>query len=186
MIIGIDIDDTVAKTNSSLMDAAVRYDKEYLGGRGFKNKEAYSLKELFYWTDEDVSNFMKTIRTGSLFNELSPVHNSVFYINKLYDLGYKIYFITRRKNTAHMLKITMQWLEKYEFKYHKLIMGMSEKGEICKSELVDLFIDNDIKHVREVMAQGIDAILMADSFNEDATDVRRATSWEEVYDYVAR
>jgi uncharacterized HAD superfamily protein len=80
----------------------------------------------------------------------------------------------------------MQWLEKYEFKYHKLIMGMSEKGEICKSELVDLFIDNDIKHVREVMAQGIDAILMADSFNEDATDVRRVTSWEEVYDYVAR
>jgi hypothetical protein len=27
---------------------------------------------------------------------------------------------------------------------------------------------------------------MADSFNEDATDVRRVTSWEEVYDYVAR
>lgn len=186
MIIGIDIDDTVAKTNSSLLELAIRYDKEKLGGKGFKNKDAYSLKELFYWTDADVSDFMQTIRDGNLFNEVSPVRDSVLYINKLYDLGYKIYFITRRKNTAHMLKVTMKWLEKYGFKYHKLILGMSEKGRICKSELVDLFIDNDIKHVKEVLDQGIDAILMGDNYNKDEADVRRVTTWEEVYDYVAR
>ena len=186
MIIGIDIDDTVAKTNSSLLEVAIRIDKEQLEGKGFKNKDAYSLKELFYWTDQDVSKFMETIRDGNLFTEVSPVKDSVLYINKLYDLGYKIYFITRRKNTAHMLKVTMKWLEKYEFKYHKLIMGMSEKGAICKSELVDLFIDNDIKHVKEVMDQGIDAILMGDNYNKDVTGVKRFTTWEQVYDYVAR
>jgi uncharacterized HAD superfamily protein len=63
---------------------------------------------------------------------------------------------------------------------------MSEKGRICKSELVDLFIDNDIKHVKEVLDQGIDAILMGDNYNKDEADVRRVTTWEEVYDYVAR
>ena len=65
MIIGIDIDDTVAKTNSSLLEVAIRFDKEQLEGKGFKNKDAYSLKELFYWTDQDVSKFMETIRDGN-------------------------------------------------------------------------------------------------------------------------
>lgn len=186
MIIGIDIDDTIAKTNISLLEEAFEYDKEHCGGKGFKNKDAYSLREMFYWDDEDVLNFMTYVRDGNLFTEISPIKDSVLYVNKLHDEGNKIYFITRRKNTAHMLKVTMKWLDKYGFKYHKLIMGMSEKGEVCKTENVDLFIDNDIRHVNEVLNQGIDAILMADDYNQDVKDVKRVTSWKEAYDYITR
>ena len=186
MIIGIDIDDTVAKTNSSLMDAAIRFDKEYLGGRGFKNKEAYSLKELFYWTDEDVLNFMTYIRDGNLFTEISPIKDSQLYINKLYEEGFLIYFITRRKNTANMLRVTMKWLEKHGFNYHKLLMGCSEKGSVCENEGVNLFIDNDVKHVTEVAGKGIKVLLMTDCYNTDCDVFTRVDTWEDVYNYIKR
>ena len=78
------------------------------------------------------------------------------------------------------------FLDKYGFKYHKLLMGIDEKGSVCKEELVDLFIDNDLKHIREVSEKNIDTILMTDDFNQEETEFRRVTSWEEVYDYVVR
>ena len=184
MIIGIDIDDTIAKTNISLIEEAFQFDKEFCNGKGFKNKDAYSLRELFYWDDEDVLKFMTYVRESNLFTEIIPIKDSVFYINKLYDEGYKIYFITRRKNTANMLKITMKWLEKHGFKYHKLLMGCSEKGEICIKEKVNLFIDNDIKHVNDVLSLGINVILKADSYNDKCGILTRLDSWEEIYNYI--
>ena len=186
MIIGIDIDDTIAKTNISLLEEAFQYDKDHCGGRGFKNKEAYALKDMFYWSDEDVLNFMTFIRDGNLFTEISPIKDSALYVNKLFEEGHKIYFITRRKNTANMLKVTMKWLDKHGFKYHKLLMGCSEKGNVCEEERVNLFIDNDVKHVTEVACKGIKVLLMSDCYNTDCTVFTRVDTWEDVYEYVHR
>ena len=56
MIIGIDIDDTIAKTNISLLEEAFQYDKDHCGGRGFKNKDAYALKDMFKDTIQTMMN----------------------------------------------------------------------------------------------------------------------------------
>lgn len=186
MRIGIDIDDTVSKTNACIRQYAFQYDKNVLKGKGYRDKDAFYFKDMFYWTDEDINSFMDLVRTGDLFIDLTPVEDSVSYINKLYDEGNEIYFITRRKNTENMLKVTKTWLSNNKYKYHKLIMGMDEKGNICKIENIDLFIDNDIRHVNEVLNQGIDAILMADDYNSDVTGVKRVLSWKEAYDYITR
>ena len=184
MIIGIDIDDTIAKTNISILEEAFQYDKDFCGGKGFKNKDAYALRDMFYWSDEDVMNFMSYIRDSSLFTEIAPIKDSQLYVNKLYDEGYKIYFITRRKNTANMLKVTMKWLAKHQFKYHKLLMGCSEKGSICENEGVNLFIDNDVKHVTEVADKGIQVLLMTDYYNTECNSFNRVNTWEDVYNYI--
>lgn len=186
MIIGIDIDDTIAKTNISLLEEAFQYDKEHCGGKGFKNKDAYSLRDMFYWDDEDVLNFMTYVRDGNLFTEISPIKDSALYVNKLYEEGNKIYFITRRKNTAHMLKVTMKWLAKHDFKYNKLLMGCSEKGAICEKEGVNIFIDNDVKHITEVAGKGIKVLLMTDTYNTDCTVFTRVDTWEDVYKYITK
>ena len=184
MIIGIDIDDTIAKTNVSLLEEAFQYDKDHCKAKGFKNKDAYSLKDMFYWSDEEVLSFMNFIRNGNLFTEISPIKDSQLYVNKLFDEGYKIYFITRRKNTANMLKITTNWLNKYGFKYHKLLMGCAEKSAICENETVNFFIDNDVNHVTEVAKKGIKVLLMADCYNNDCTAFTRVDTWEDVYNFI--
>ena len=73
MRIGIDIDDTVSKTNEKLIEAAIEYDKKRVKGKGFRNPDAYSFMEMFYWNVMDVDTFMKTFRSGNYFLELEEV-----------------------------------------------------------------------------------------------------------------
>ena len=102
MKIGIDIDDTVSKTNERLIEEALKYDREYVKGKGFKDPEAYSFMEMFYWSVVDVDNFLKRFRKGNAFYELDEKEDAALYISKLYDEGNEIYFITRRQNTLKM------------------------------------------------------------------------------------
>ena len=64
MIIGIDIDDTIAKTNERLISEALEFDKKFVRGKGFKNKKAYSFMEMFYWSVVDVDDFLEHIRNS--------------------------------------------------------------------------------------------------------------------------
>lgn len=181
MIIGIDIDDTISKTNDRLVDEAVKYDRECLKGKGFKNRNAYSLMEMFYWSVLDVDSFLNYIRNSKFFLEVEPIDGSVEYVNKMYDEGNKIVFITRRHNCLKVKHITKKWLKKYGFKYHKLILGAKKKGEICDKEGVSFFIDNDIKNVLAVKDYGISSFLIKDVYNKDEDELEVLDNWEEVY-----
>lgn len=186
MIIGIDIDDTISKTNQSIRAFAYQYDQEVLGGKGYKDKDAFRFKDMLHWTDENVESFMETVRSGDLFYNLQTIPDSALYINKLYDEGYKIYFITRRRDVSNVRKATETWLNNNGYKYHKLFMNMDEKGNICKQENVELFIDNDIRHIKEVTDQGIDSILIEDDFNKNVTEYNKLSTWQEIYNYIKR
>ncbi len=183
MIIGIDIDDTISRTNDKLIEEAIRYDKEHVKGKGFKNKNAYSFMEMFYWSVLDFDGFMKTVRNGRFFKELLPIDDAALYINKLREEGNKIYFITRRINSFRVKYSTKKWLKKYGFNYDKLIMYAKDKGSVCQKENVELFIDNDIKNVLSVKECGINVVLMADVYNKGEKGVKRLTTWEEIYKY---
>ncbi len=88
--------------------------------------------------------FKKIIRKDNFidFINIDNKFNVSLYINKMYDEGNKIIFITRRANTFKVKCMTKKWLKKYGFKYHKLIMGAKRKDVICDKEGVSLFIDN--------------------------------------------
>lgn len=184
MRIGIDIDDTVSCTNEKLIEEALKFDKEHVKGKGFKNKNAYSFMEMFYWTVMDVDNFLKTVQGGNFFLDLDVKHEANEYIKKLYDEGNEIIFITRRKNSFTVKLKTKKWLKKNGFKFNKLLLGHSKKGQVCKDYGIDLFIDNDYKNVYDALSYGIDSIMMGDEYNKDETEVKRVESWKEIYNYV--
>lgn len=184
MIIGIDIDDTIAKTNDKLIEEAIKYDKEQLKGKGFKNRNAYSFMEMFYWSVVDVDSFLDYIRNSKFFLEVEPINDASLYINKLYDMGCKIVFITRRRDSFKVKSRTKKWLKNHGFKYHKLILGAKNKGKICNELGVSLFVDNDIKNVYDAMDFGIDSIVMMDEYNKDENELKVVSSWDEVYNYV--
>lgn len=184
MRIGIDIDDTIAKTNKKLIEEALRYDKEHVRGRGLKNKNAYSFMEMFYWTVLDLDGFMKEVRRGKFFSSLEPVEGAVLNINKLYQEGNQIIFITRRQKDLKTMLKTKKWLKNMGFRYHKLILGGEHKDEICSNYQIDIFIDNDVKNVIEVSSEGILCVLKGTEFNRDEKDFRRIESWDDIYDYI--
>lgn len=181
MIIGIDIDDTISHTNDKLIEAAYKFDMGHVKGKGYKNKNAYSFMEIFYWSVIDVDRFLDSIRNSKFFLEVEPIKDSVEYINKMYDEGNKIIFITRRQNSFKVKHMTKKWLKSHGYKYHKLVLGAKYKGEICDNEGVSFFVDNDLKNVLAVKDYNIEAVLMGDNYNKDENEVERVSSWKEIY-----
>lgn len=184
MRIGIDVDDTIAETNKGIVEEALKYDKEFVKGRGFKNKNAYSLMEMFYWSVLDLDHFMHYIRTGKFFTTLTPVAGAVQNINKLYQDGHDILFITRRANNFKTKMKTKKWLKEKGFHYHKLLLGCDDKDEICNEYGIEFFIDNDLQNVVEVSSLGIPCVLKGTDFNKGEKEYKRIESWDAIYDYV--
>ncbi len=186
MKIGIDIDDTVANTDEKIIEEALKYDKEYVKGRGFKDKNAYTFMEKFYWNVMDVDGFMNVIRKGKFFSEINPISDAVSYVNKLYEEGNDIYFITRRSNNLKTKMMTKKWLKKNGFKFHKLVMGGEDKATMCKDIGIDIFIDNDEKNVRKVGNLGIKSILRGTIYTSEVKDLTRFDLWEEIYNEIKK
>ena len=183
MIIGIDIDDTVALTNDALIEEAILFDKVCVKGRGIKNKDAYSFMEMFYWSVIDLDNFMKHVRNSKFFLGIEPATDAVSVVNELYADGNKIIFITKRKNNLKTKIMTKKWLKMNGFKFNKLILGAERKGDICEREGISLFIDNDLRNIYDAMDYGIDCILMGDAYNKGEKEVKRFTTWKEIEKY---
>ncbi len=184
MRIGIDVDDTISFTNKKMVEEAEYFDETYLKGRGFKNKKASTFMEMFYWNVLDIEAFFKYIKKSKFFLKLEVKDDANKYINKLYEEGHEIIFITRRKNDIYDRRTTKKWLSNNGFKYNKIIFGMEKKGKKCQELGVDFFIDNDIKNIKEALSLGVDSVLMKDSHNVEEKGIKCVSNWKEVYDYI--
>lgn len=183
MKIGIDIDDTIAFTSKKIMDEALEYDRLYVNGKGFKNKDASTFMEMFYWNVLDINSFWKFMG-NKYYRFIEPILDASTYINKLYEDKHEIVFITRRKKDFNTKNITQKWLKMNNFKYNKLFLGVSDKGKLCSEENIDLFIDNEEKNIYNVLDYGIDCILFGTDYNKDEKELFRLESWKEIYDYI--
>ena len=184
MRIGIDIDDTISLTNEKMIEEAYLYDQNFVKGKGFKNKEAYSFMEMFYWSVVDVDQFLDYVRKSKMFLELEVKDGAVDAINKLYDAGNEIYFITKRSNKFRTKLMTKKWLKNNGFKYHKLILGAKNKKEVCESLNIEFFVDDNAYNIETVSELGVRSVLMASPYTEDAQDLVRLNTWSEIYDYI--
>ena len=181
MRIGIDIDDTTSKTNDALIEEAYMYDKKYLNGRGFQDKNEYSFTKMFFWNVVDVDNFLNYIRTSKFVLKLDEVEDASKYINKLKDKGHTIIFVTKRSSNFKSKWYTKRWLKSKGIKYDKIIFGSKDKAEAMVKENIDLLIDDDIKNVKKALDLGKKAYLMDSRYNQEYKKVERVTSWKEIY-----
>jgi len=184
MKIGIDIDDTISKTNEKLIERALEYDEKYVHGKGFKNKDAYSFMEMFYWSVLDVDGFMKTVRKSDFFLSLEAMDGAVEVLNKLHSDGHELILITRRNNSLATKLKTKKWLKQKGFIYDKIYFEAMQKADIGVKEQLDLFIDNDVKNIYEAMDKGIDSLLMSSKYTEKEKKAKKVNNWQEIYDYV--
>ena len=182
MKIGIDIDDTITDSWECLIPYYSRLFN--ISETDLENSKPYydSIKE-FVTIDEYFALMLP------IYDKVIPNVNLLPHvketIDKLYTLGCKVYFITSRgRGHTDPYKDSKDFLDKYHIKYEKIITGMENKAKPCLSENIDLFIDDSLRHCREVSKLGVDVLMHETKYNYECTEFNRFSDWNDVYDYV--
>lgn len=187
MKIGIDIDDTVMNTFDVIEEAARYFDKYFLENKGYQDITKYDFHERFYWTSEEKKAFFNYFRKNKLYLKAKPKGDALYYLEKLYNEGYEIYFLTRRKKDEKLdiLSITKNDLISKGFKFTDCYIGLSKKGEACKSLGIDVFIDDAVIQIEDVNNYGIKTILVDNWYNKEYKGLR-AKNFQETYNIIRK
>lgn len=187
MKIGIDIDDTVMNTFDVIEEAARYFDKYFLENKGYQDITKYDFHERFYWTSEEKKAFFNYFRKNKLYLKAKPKGDALYYLEKLYNEGYEIYFLTRRKKDEKLdiLSITKNDLISKGFKFTNCYIGLSKKGEACKSLGIDVFIDDAVIQIEDVNNYGIKTILIDNWYNKEYKGLR-AKNFQEIYNIIRK
>lgn len=187
MKIGIDIDDTVMNTFDVIEEAARYFDKYFLENKGYQDITKYDFHERFYWTSEEKKAFFNYFRKNKLYLKAKPKGDALYYLEKLYNEGYEIYFLTRRKKDEKLdiLSITKNDLISKGFKFTDCYIGLSKKGEACKNLGIDVFIDDAVIQIEDVNNYGIKAILIDNWYNKEYKGLR-AKNFQEIYNIIRK
>ena len=142
MIIGIDLDDTIAKTEETLFKYAKIYNKEEnIQYKIDRNK--WDWNKAFGWNDKNVEKFFeKYLR--KIFKEVEIKEQAKEIINTLKKDGNKIIIITARnsENVKDVHKICEKWLKDKQVKVDKIVINGEDKAKECKENNIDIFIDD--------------------------------------------
>ena len=187
MKIGIDIDDTVMNTIDVIEASALYFDKYFVANRGYQDITKYDFHDRFYWSSEEKKSFFNYFRKNKLYLKARPKGDALYYLEKLYNEGYEIYFLTRRSKDEKLdiLSITKDDLTKKGFKYKDCYIGLSKKGEACKDLGIDVFIDDSVMQIEDVNTYGIKTILVDNWYNKEYKGLR-AKNFQEIYDIIRK
>lgn len=183
MRIGVDIDDTITSSWST-------YAKEYAKVLGIEEDKLINGKPYY----SDIIKEKYTLE--EYFEKIKPINDKITpilplkedvkeIIDKIYELGHTITFITARgKETTNAYEVTKKYLDDSNIKYEKLILSPLNKSKVCLEEKIELFIDDSIKHCNAVSGEGIDVLMFETRYNKDYLELKHIKSWKEIYEYI--
>ena len=176
-IIGFDIDDTVADGMSVFLPTQNKY-----FGVNLKEEDVNGdIHKLYGITKEELLQYFID-SAPILLPKLKPLPYSVEMVNQLYDDGHTIYFVTARPE-FNSKKITIDWLNKYEFKYHGLYFD-GQKTKHCLDLGVEVFVDDMNYIVENMYSHGITSIFVDAPKNrvvKTSKGIYRAKDCREIY-----
>lgn len=179
-IIAFDIDDTVADGMSVFLPTQNKHFKKNVTIDQLHGE----MHELYGVTKEELLQYF--VDAGpDVLPLLKPLPGAVELVNKLYDEGHQIYFITARPE-FNAKEITIDWLDKYGFKYDELYFD-GYKIQHCIDLGVDVIIDDFIKIIERAHNAGINSIFVDGEKNSKVKTpkgVLRAKNSQEIYDCI--
>jgi len=195
MKIGIDIDDTTFVTVKSMLKYADIYEEEISGKSTNRDvfgmiKDRYYLKILYGWDDKTKFAFFDKYYKNVL-EECTMYPNANTTIQKLKQEGDTIHFITARLMNIQNCDtegITRESLAKFKIPYDSLNLHVKDKLSFCKEHNIDLCIEDSYETCKELMDNGIKAILMTTKMNTniEANNITRVQNWDEIYLEISR
>ena len=193
MKIGIDIDDTTFLTVKSMLKYADIFEEEISGIPTSRDsfgliENRYYLKALYGWDDETKFAFFNKYYKNVL-EECTMLPKADEIIRKLREEGNTIHFITARLmniNGCDTEAITRKSLANFNIPYDTLNLHVSDKLAFFKENEIDICIEDSFETCRQLMDNGIKAILMTTKMNSkiDSGDIVRVGSWVEIYDEI--
>lgn len=180
-VLGFDIDDTVADGNTYFVERL----NEFFGKNIVADDVSGRLNEAYGVDQSTLDQYFYNLGE-KIFTELAPIEGAAESINKFYEEGHKIVFITARPVTAN--ESTKQWLHKHGFKYHDLIHSET-KVEHCLDLGIKLFVDDYYKVIKAMDENGIQAVFVDAPKNRNILTnetIHRASNWKDIYDFIVK
>ena len=191
MRIGIDIDDTLTDIKEQLTNAAFEYAKTLNKKVENENTEINDIyndgniyQKIFNFSYDELKYFLGTIQEG-ITNNAIPRKDCVEVIKKLHEEGNEIYIITARDSEFHEnpYQQSMDWLNKNDIYFDKLIVNARDKKRVCIEENIDILIDDSISNCKNIITSGISAIMITNSDIVEK-DINYFNNWIEIYSYL--
>ena len=182
MKIGIDVDDTITDSWKCVIP--------YYSRKFNIPEETLHKSKPYYDAVKDKISFEEYYKQLlPIYDEVSPNVNILDHvketIDKLYEMGHKVYFITSRgRDHTDPYGDTKVFLDRYHVKYDKIITHAFDKAKICKEEDIGLFIDDSYKHCRSVSELGIPVLMHETYYNKEYDEFIHFDDWSYVYEYV--
>lgn len=149
-----------------------------------------SFDEAFELDADIILGMVDMFNNSKGFGELSAFKDSVEYVHKLKEDGYKIEVITACGRSTHITEMRINNLERV---FGKGLFDKYMFVEPDESKLVHLikyngsgytWIEDSITNYKTGVQCGLDSILMDTDFNHSEDKLQHYYSWKEIYHHI--
>ncbi|MCK5043435.1 hypothetical protein KAR52_00325 [Candidatus Pacearchaeota archaeon] len=138
--------------NVNSIDDLIYYDPEKLG---FPMKDFYEMLKSFEHTKD--------------FLNMKPLPGAIESVNKFYDIGGKVYYITARNSYKGIYQDSLDSLEKNKAKFEKLFLAYPKLDLIQKKGIVAMAEDRP-EEIYELSKNGICCICVNRPYNKEVKE----------------
>jgi 5'(3')-deoxyribonucleotidase len=170
-IVGIDVDDTIAKLVS-----------RWLQYYNFDHNDVLQESDIKDWNIGDYtkigSKMYDYLKLPNLYDDILPEKNSFFGVSTLRNMGYRVIFVTA--STPEQTNAKYIWLQK-----HGLITKREDYFEALDKSLIacDYLVDDRPENVIKAYGKGV---IYTKEWNKYLTGYPRVNNWIEVVDFFSK
>ena len=176
MRIGIDIDDVITDTSSSIRKYIDKSDNK---GHIYNHIEEVMRGEM---PTQEIKNFYKD-NSINIFRDAIVKKDASGVIKNLMDEGNEVFIITSRGEVkfSGSEQLTLDYLKAHNINYTKIIFNCFEKANICKENSIDLMVDDSVKFCVDIVNNNMKSILFTSVVKKnEIVEVPRVSSWLEL------
>mgnify|MGYP001105610119 CR=1 FL=1 len=167
MRIGIDIDDVITDTSSSIRKYIDKSDNK---GHIYNHIEEVMRGEM---PTQEIKNFYKD-NSINIFRDAEVKKDASGVIKNLMDEGNEVFIITSRGEVkfSGSEQLTLDYLKAHNINYTKIIF---------KENSIDLMVDDSVKFCVDIVNNNMKSILFTSVVNKnEIVEVPRVSSWLEL------
>ena len=189
MKIGIDLDGVVYDSEQDIRVYQELYDIIELKQNSKLDSKEVRFEKRYNWTKETNVKFLYKYHE-QIVKEANYMPGVKMILKMLKDEGHELIVITARGGmNPNIIPITKQRLEEDEMMkiFDKYYYAVKDKAEVCKSEDIDVMIDDSNHNCKNTSESGIKTIYFKDAQSYDMEEneyLKVLYNWGEVYRYL--